>query len=418
MQKWSNRVPCVAGALVVALTSVPVPARAASPEIYKLLDVLGDVIERVRADHVDPPSDDVLIEGAIEGLIRSLGTKDSYYNPAAYRAAQTRTRGEFGGLGIEVTMKDGAVLVVSPLDGTPAANAGIRTGDLITAIDGASLQGLTLAEAVAKMRGKPNTPIMLTVRREGEAEPKQIKVVRAVITIRAVRARLEGDVGYIRIASLNEKTEQALKEAVRSLRQSGGAGIRGYVLDLRNNPGGLLDQAIAVADSFLETGEIVSIVGRKASDRQRHAAKPGDLLSGKPLVVLINGGTASGSEIIAAALADHKRARLVGSKTFGNGGVYIIPLKGDRALRLATGRFYTPAGRQIEGKGVEPSVAVKLPPGKANAIAGDPAKDAALQRALALVREAPAPVPALSSPPKATGDGVPPGELENFDTLD
>ncbi|WP_413206256.1 S41 family peptidase [Rhodospirillum sp. A1_3_36] len=335
-------------------------AKAAKGEdTYQLLDLFADVFERVKRDYVEEVSDEALVEAAINGMLTSLDPHSSYMNPKSFEDMQVQTRGEFGGLGIEVSMEDGFVKVVSPIDGTPAAEAGLQPGDFITTLDGEPVLGLTLNEAVEKMRGPVNTDITLGIRREGK-EPFDVTLTRDVIKIRSVRSRTEGDVGYVRITTFSEQTEDGLRDAMKKIHDKLGDKLKGYVLDLRNNPGGLLDQAIAVSDVFLDKGEIVSTRSRDSKDTQRYAARPGDLAEGLPLVVLINGGSASASEIVAGALQDHRRALLVGTKSFGKGSVQtIMPLPGHGAIRLTTARYYTPSGRSIQAKGIEPDILVE-----------------------------------------------------------
>jgi len=293
-------------------------------------------------------------------MLTSLDPHSSYLNAKNYKDMQVQTRGEFGGLGIEVTMENGLVKVVSPIDDTPAAKAGIKPNDFITNLDGEPVAGLTLPEAVEKMRGLVNSPIKLTIRREGR-DPFDVTLTRAIVKIQSVKSHLEGDnIGYIRITSFNEQTDSGLQNAVKNLKQQAGNKLVGYVLDLRNNPGGLLDQAIAVSDAFIERGEIVSTRGRRSEDAQRYNARAGDITAGLPIVVLINGGSASASEIVAGALQDHHRAVLLGTKSFGKGSVQtIIPLPGHGAMRLTTARYYTPSGRSIQAKGIEPDILVE-----------------------------------------------------------
>ena len=333
-----------------------------SAETYRLLTLFGDVFERVRAEYVEPVSDRTLIENALNGMLSGLDPHSSYMNAKAFRDMQVQTRGEFGGLGIEVTQENGFVKVVSPIDDTPAARAGIKPGDLILALDGQTVQGLSLNDAVDKMRGPPDTKITLTVKREGVNDPLEIAMKREVIHIQVVRSHLEGgDVGYIRLTSFNEQSDPALRKAIASLKQQAGDKLKGIILDLRNNPGGLLDQAVAVSNDFLNRGEIVSTRARHADDSQRWNAKPnGDLVGGLPLVVLINNGSASASEIVAGALQDQRRAVLVGGRSFGKGSVQtVIPLQGNGAMRLTTARYYTPSGRSIQGLGITPDVPVQ-----------------------------------------------------------
>ncbi len=329
-------------------------------ETYQYLNLFGDVLERVRADYVDEVSDKDMIENAINGMLTSLDPHSSYMNAKAFRDMQVDTRGEFGGLGIEVTMENGLVKVVSPIDDTPASKAGLQPGDLIVALDAEPVMGLTLAEAVEKMRGKVGTPIKLTVRR-GTGEPFEVTLQRATIKIRSVRHNMEGeDVGYIRITQFTEQTEAGLKAAVENLKKQAGNKLKGYVLDMRNNPGGLLDQAISVSDAFLERGEIVSTRSRREGEGSRANAKPGDIAGGLPVVVLINGGSASASEIVAGALQDHRRAILLGTRSFGKGSVQtIVPVAGGGAMRLTTARYYTPSGRSIQAKGIDPDIVVE-----------------------------------------------------------
>lgn len=328
-------------------------------ETYRQLNLFGDVFEKVRADYVEQVSDKELIEAAINGMLTSLDPHSSYLNAESFDEMRTQTRGEFGGLGIEVTMEEGLVRVVSPIDGTPASRAGIQPGDFITHLDGEPVMGLTLSEAVDKMRGPVNSTITLTIRRANE-EVFDVDLTRDIIKIQSVRSRLEGDIGYIRITSFNEQTDTGLKEAVRRLKKEAGGKLSGVVLDLRNNPGGLLDQAVAVADAFLEKGEIVSTRGRKADEAQRFNAKEGDLIDGLPMVVLVNAGSASASEIVAGALQDHARAIILGTETFGKGSVQtIIPVPGHGAIRLTTARYYTPSGRSIQALGISPDIAVE-----------------------------------------------------------
>jgi carboxyl-terminal processing protease len=331
-------------------------AIAASSDTYRQLDLFGRVFERVRTDYVEEPDDSDLVESAITGMLTALDPHSSYLSPKHFRDMQQQTRGEFGGLGIEVTMENEMIKVIAPIDDTPADRAGIKAGDLITHLDDEPIQGLTLDQAVEKMRGRVNTPIKLTVQREGEDKPLEIRVVRDIIKIRSVRQRAEDDIGYVRITSFNEQTQDGLEDAVSELKEEIGDNLKGYVIDLRNNPGGLLDVAISVSDAFLEQGEIVSTRGRKSGDTKRQNARPGDVTDGKKIVVLINGGSASASEIVAGALQDHGRATIVGTRSFGKGSVQtIIPIGGDGgAMRLTTARYFTPSGRSIQAKGIEP----------------------------------------------------------------
>jgi len=337
-------------------------ARAAVSDTYRELNLFGDVFERVRADYVERPDDSKLVESAINGMLAGLDPHSSYMDPKSFRDMQVQTRGEFGGLGIEVTMEDGLVKVVAPIDETPAAKAGVMANDIITHLDDEAVQGLTLNQAVDKMRGPVNTKIKLTIMRKGADKPIELSIVRDIIRVKSVRWHPQGgDVGYIRITQFNEQTTDGLKQAINELNaQLGADKIKGYVVDLRNNPGGLLDQAISVSDTFLEKGEIVSTRGRNPEETQRFNARPGDMTKGKPVIVLINGGSASASEIVAGALQDHKRATLIGTRSFGKGSVQtIIPLgAGNGALRLTTARYYTPSGRSIQAKGISPDIEV------------------------------------------------------------
>ncbi len=337
-------------------------AIAASADTYRQLNLFGDVFERVRADYVEKPDDSKLIEAAINGMLAGLDPHSSYMEPKAFRDMQVQTRGEFGGLGIEVTMEDGLIKVVAPIDDTPAAKAGVMANDIITKLDDEQVQGLTLNQAVEKMRGPEGTKIKLTIMRKGQDKPVEVSITRARIQVRSVRSRPEGeDVGYIRISQFNEQTTDGLKRAFADIAAKiPNEKLKGYVLDLRNNPGGLLDQAISVSDAFLEKGEIVSTRGRNADETQRFSARSGDLTKGKPIIILINGGSASASEIVAGALQDHKRATLIGTRSFGKGSVQtIIPLGSNNgALRLTTARYFTPSGRSIQAKGITPDIEV------------------------------------------------------------
>jgi len=350
--------------LAVGFTIVSLARSASSPttnfEIYQQLDRFGQVLERVRADYVEKPEDAKLIESAINGMFMALDPHSSYLNPKQLRDMLVQTKGEFGGLGIEVTMENGVIKVVAPLDGTPAAKAGILSGDLIIALDKEQIQGLTLEEAVEKMRGPANSPITLTVVRKDMNDPFDVKMIREVIHIKPVQYNSEDDVGYIRITSFNEQTGRDLQKAVEELRKEIGPKLKGYLIDLRNNPGGLLDQAVLVSDAFLDQGAIVLMKGRRPEETQQASARPGDITDGQKLVVLINGGSASASEIVAGALQDHHRAAVVGTRSFGKGSVQtIIPLGSDGALKLTTARYYTPSGHSIQAKGIEPDAVVE-----------------------------------------------------------
>ena len=349
-----------AGSTMVSLARSQ-SASAANSEIYRQLDLFGEVLERVRGDYVEKPEDPKLIEAAINGMLTALDPHSAYLNPKHFRDMQVQTRGEFGGLGIEVTMENGVVKVVAPIDDTPAARAGIMSGDLITHLDKEQILGLTLQEAVEKMRGPMNSPITLTIVRKGTEDPLEVKVVRDVIHINPVKYNVEGDdVGYIRVTTFNEQTTANLQKAVEDLKKQIGPKLKGYIIDLRNNPGGLLDQAISVSDAFLDQGAIVLTRGRNLEETQRSNARPGDITDGQKIVVLINGGSASASEIVAGALQDHHRATIIGTRSFGKGSVQtIIPLGSNGALRLTTARYYTPSGRSIQAKGIAPEVVVE-----------------------------------------------------------
>jgi carboxyl-terminal processing protease len=337
-------------------------ARAATSDTYRQLNLFGDVFERVRSDYVEKPDDSKLVESAISGMLAGLDPHSSYMDAKSFRDMQVQTRGEFGGLGIEVTMEDGLIKVVSPIDDTPASKAGIMANDIITQLDDEQVQGLTLNQAVEKMRGLVNTKIRLKIIRKGQDNPIEVTLVRDNIRVRSVRARVEqDDIAYIRITTFNDQTTEGLKREINNLtNQIGSEKLKGFIIDLRNNPGGLLEEAVTVSDAFLERGEIVSTRGRNAEETQRRAAHAGDLTKGKPVVVLVNGGSASASEIVAGALQDHKRATLVGTRSFGKGSVQtIIPLgSGNGALRLTTARYYTPSGKSIQAKGIVPDIEV------------------------------------------------------------
>ncbi|MBL8837270.1 MAG: S41 family peptidase [Alphaproteobacteria bacterium] len=344
---------------VVVSQGTPPAGSGNTSETYRQLSLFGEVLERIRSDYVEEVQDRDLIENAINGMLASLDPHSSYLNARGYRDMQVQNRGEFGGLGIEVTMENGLVKVVSPIDETPAARAGLRPNDLILSLDGEQVMGLTLQEAVERMRGPVNSQIKLMIRR-GNQEPFEVTLTRAVIRVQSVRSRVEGDFGYIRITSFTEQTDAGLQAAVRRIREQLGDRLKGFVLDMRNNPGGLLDQAIAVSDAFLERGEIVSTRGRRTEDAQRYNARQGDITNGLPLVVLINGGSASASEIVAGALQDHRRAILLGTRSFGKGSVQtIMPLGGQGAIRLTTARYFTPSGRSIQAQGIDPDIVVE-----------------------------------------------------------
>ena len=339
-------------------------ATSGNSEIYKQLDLFGDVLERVRNDYVEKPDDTKLIESAINGMLSSLDPHSAYLNAKHFTDMQVQTKGEFGGLGIQVTLEDKLVKVVAPIDDTPAARAGVLANDLITHLDSEPIAGLSLEQAVEKMRGKVGTPILLTIQRKGRDDPLEIKLTRAVIKINAVRARAEGEIAYVKISTFNEQTHANLVSQLERLKKQIGPSIKGYVVDLRNNPGGLLDQAISVSDDFLERGVIVLTKGRNLEETQRANARAGDITEGKRIIVLINGGSASASEIVAGALQDHQRAIVIGTRSFGKGSVQtIIPLGTQvnraGAIRLTTARYYTPSGRSIQAKGIDPDVVVE-----------------------------------------------------------
>ncbi|WP_306151652.1 S41 family peptidase [Roseovarius sp. MMSF_3281] len=356
----------LAGIVVTTQVAAPLLAQEAERQtnVYEQLDLFGDIFERIRSQYVEEVDEADLIEAAINGMLTSLDPHSSYLSPQDAADMRVQTRGEFGGLGIEVTQEDGFVKVVSPIDGTPADNAGVEAGDFITHVDGESVLGLTLDEAVEKMRGPVGSEIVITVVREGEAEPFDLSIIRDTIKLTAVRARTEQQTVVLRVTTFNDQTYDNLTEGLtEQFEAAGGADkVNGIVLDLRNNPGGLLTQAIKVSDAFLEKGEIVSTRGRNPEDGERFNATAGDLIDGKPMVVLINGGSASASEIVAGALQDHRRAVVVGTKSFGKGSVQtVMPLRGDGAMRLTTSRYYTPSGRSIQALGVSPDIVVEQP---------------------------------------------------------
>jgi carboxyl-terminal processing protease len=356
-----------AGAIATTQVAAPLLAQesAKTENVYEQLDLFGDIFERIRAQYVEEVDSAELIEAAINGMLTSLDPHSSYLSPKDAAKMREQTRGEFGGLGIEVTQEDGFVKVVSPIDGTPASEAGIEAGDFITHVDGESLLGLGLDDAVEMMRGPVGSEIVITVVREGEQEPFDVSLIRDTIELTVVRSRIEGSTVVLRLSTFNEQTypkmQQAIEEEVEKL--GGMENVNGFVVDLRNNPGGLLSQAIAVSDAFLDEGEIVSTRGRAPEDGDRVNATEGDLTQGKPIVVLINGGSASASEIVAGALQDHRRAIVVGTKSFGKGSVQtVMPLRGSGAMRLTTARYYTPSGRSIQALGVSPDIVVAQPP--------------------------------------------------------
>jgi len=358
----------IVGALMGAtamsvINTVTLPAEAAGSSTYRELSIFGDVFERVRAQYVTPPKEDQLIENAINGMLTSLDPHSSYMNAKDAEDMRTQTKGEFGGLGIEVTMEDELVKVITPIDDTPASRAGVLAGDFISKIDGQDVRGLKLEEAVEKMRGAVNTPIKLTLIRKGADKPIELTIMRDIIAVRAVKSRVEGDVGYLRVISFTEKTYDDLEAAITKIKEEVPADkLKGYVLDLRLNPGGLLDQAINVSDAFLERGEVVSTRGRNEDETRRFNATPGDITDGKPVIVMVNGGSASASEIVAGALQDLRRATVLGTRSFGKGSVQtIIPMGDAGALRLTTALYYTPSGKSIQGTGITPDIKVDQP---------------------------------------------------------
>ncbi|MBU3259135.1 S41 family peptidase [Roseovarius sp. PS-C2] len=356
----------LAGVVVTTQVAAPLLAQEATKNVnvYEQLDLFGDIFERIRSQYVEEVDEADLIEAAINGMLTSLDPHSSYMSPDDAADMRVQTRGEFGGLGIEVTQEEGFVKVVSPIDGTPADNAGVEAGDFITHVDGESVLGLTLDEAVDLMRGPVGSEIVITIAREGETEPFDVSIIRDTIKLTAVRARTERNTVVLRVTTFNDQTFKNLENGLaEQFEAAGGAeNVSGIVLDLRNNPGGLLTQAIKVSDAFLEKGEIVSTRGRNPEDGERFNATPGDLTDGKPIVVLINGGSASASEIVTGALQDHRRAIVVGTKSFGKGSVQtVMPLRGDGAMRLTTARYYTPSGRSIQALGISPDIVVEQP---------------------------------------------------------
>lgn len=368
------------GLIVTTQIAGPLVAQeaASNGSVYEQLDLFGDIFERIRAGYVEDVNEKDLIEAAINGMLTSLDPHSSYLSADDADAMRVQTRGEFGGLGIEVTQEEGWVKVVSPMDGTPADAAGILAGDFITAVDGENVLGLTLDQAVDLMRGPVGSEIIITVVREGEIEPFDVSIIRDTIKLTAVRSRTEGNAVVLRIATFSDQTfsdlEAGFKEQVD---EAGGLeNVDGIILDLRNNPGGLLNQAVYVSDAFLEAGEIVSTRGRDPKDSDRYNAAVGDLAEGKPIVVLINGGSASASEIVAGALQDHRRAIVIGTKSFGKGSVQtVVPLKGDGAMRLTTARYYTPSGRSIQALGISPDIIVEQPRPRPVVEGEEPAED-------------------------------------------
>ena len=356
----------LAGTILTTQIAGPLIAQEAEKtvSVYEQLDLFGDIFERIRAQYVEEVDTEQLVEAAINGMLTSLDPHSSYLSAKDFDEMQEQTRGEFGGLGIEVTQEDGFVKVVAPMDGTPADKAGIKAGDFITHVNSESVLGLTLDDAVDKMRGPVGSEIIITVVREGVAEPFDVSIIRDTIKMVAVRPRLVGNTVVLRISTFNDQTFVGVEEGIKKMVEEAGGmdKVNGFVIDLRNNPGGLLNQAIMVSDAFLEKGEITSTRGRDPEQGERFNAEPGDLADGKPMVVLINGGSASASEIVSGALQDHRRAIVVGTKSFGKGSVQtLIPLKGDGAMRLTTARYYTPSGRSIQALGVMPDIVVNQP---------------------------------------------------------
>ncbi|MDB2683646.1 S41 family peptidase [Alphaproteobacteria bacterium] len=338
---------------------IEVKAQNNRQETYKQLNLFGDVFQRVQEQYVEEITDKELIESAISGMLQSLDPHSSYLSPESYKDMQVKTKGAFGGLGIEITMEDGFVKVVSPIDDTPAANAGMKSGDLIIGIDGESIKGLTINEAVSKLRGPVKSKVTITVVRE-DKDPFEIEIIRDIIKIRSVKHEIINNIGYVRLTTFSDTTTSGMEKSVKEIKKELGDKFQGLILDLRNNPGGLLNQSISVTDSFLNQGEIVSTQGRKSDDTSRIFAQKGDIIDGKPLIVLINSGSASASEIVAGALKDHARAIIVGTRSFGKGSVQsIIPLAGNGAMRLTTARYYTPSGVSIQAKGIEPDIKVE-----------------------------------------------------------
>ncbi len=344
-----------------AQADAPAKTQPDSAALYKQLNLFGEAFERIRGEYVDPVTDEKLIESALNGMLSSLDPHSSYLNEKSFADMQVQTKGEFGGLGLEVTQENGVIRVVSPIDDTPAARAGIQAGDFITHIDSEAVLGLSINDAVNKMRGAAGSKISLTVRRANEKEPLKLVLTREVIKIQSVRAKSIDGMAYIRITSFSDNTRTGLYAAIEKAKKQFGFAPRGIILDLRNNPGGLLDQAVAVSDAFLEMGEIVSTRGRNDKDVQRFSAEKGDIAQGAPIVVLINGGSASASEIVAGALQDHKRAVVVGTKSFGKGSVQmVVPLgDGKGAIRMTTSRYFTPSGRSIQARGIDPDIVVQ-----------------------------------------------------------
>jgi carboxyl-terminal processing protease len=426
-----TRLRIASAAAIMAFLAVPVAwtawsqDKAADPkaaaagdksELYQQLNLFGDVLEKVRRDYVEPVDEKTLIENAISGMLSALDPHSSYMNAKTYKDMQIQTKGEFGGLGIEVTMDNGVIKVVSPIDDTPASKAGIQSGDLIFALDGEPVQGLTLQEAVEKMRGKAGSPIKISIRR-GTKDPFDVTLNREVIKVKSVRYRLEAsDIGYIRVTSFTEQTTSGVLDAVEKLKKEAGGKLKGYILDLRNNPGGLLDQAIALSDAFLDKGEIVSVKARKSEDVQRWNAKPGDVAGGLPIVILMNGGSASASEIVAGALQDHRRAIILGTRSFGKGSVQtIMQVAGGGALRLTTALYFTPSGRSIQKEGIKPDIEVE-PAKIENIQARAGFREENLRRSITNPNAKPGDAkPADAKPADGKSDAVQPGDAKPAD---
>jgi len=400
----------VAAAALLVLVGPSVPGISQTPapgsaDTFKALNLFAEVYERVRQDYVEPVPDDQLVEDAISGMLSSLDPHSSYMNAKAYKDMQVQTRGEFGGLGVEVIGDQGVIKIVSPIDDTPGAKAGLKSGDLIVAIDGNPVLNMSLNDAVDKMRGAPGTQIRLTIRRQSEQQPFDMTLTRAIIHVASVKSRLEReDIAYIRLAQFQEQSSEEVAKAFKSLKAQAGGKLRGVVLDLRSDPGGLLDQAIAVSSEFLDHGEVVSTRGRRADDVQRYNAHGGDMTNGLPIVILIDGGTASASEIVAGALQDHHRAVILGTRSFGKGSVQtIIPVPGNGAMRLTTARYFTPSGRSIQAKGIEPDI--KVEPAKIELLAlGERLHEADLKGAL---KNPDGPNPGATVPPNAPSGAQP-----------
>jgi carboxyl-terminal processing protease len=384
----------VAGVVATTQIAGPLIAQETTQEssIYEQLDLFGDIFERIRAQYVEEVSTEDLVTAAINGMLTSLDPHSSYLSAKDFEDMQVQTRGEFGGLGIEVTQEEGFIKVIAPMDGTPAAKAGILAGDFITHVNGESLQGMMLDDAVEKMRGPIGSEIIITVVREGATEPFDVSIIRDTIKLTAVKGRVVGNTVVLRVTTFNDQTTSGMREELaKGIEELGGLeNLNGVVIDLRNNPGGLLNEAIDLSDAFLEKGEIVSTRGREAGSGERYNAQAGDLIEGRPIVILINGGSASASEIVAGALQDHRRAIVVGTKSFGKGSVQtLIPLRGDGAMRLTTSRYYTPSGRSIQALGISPDIVVNQPPPKpADETAADEPASAVRERSEASLRGA------------------------------